>query len=304
MSKIRIIVFSFVLVCISGLTLCLAQSPNFDSTLHTVDPVDVSISERLKRQFKYASDLSLVFYQDQSTHIDSILYSVDLIDDSKDDLFKRHFDTWVKLIHDYNVNQNREYENYFELLDDPTKRDSTLNVIAQSNSLKYGFQPARNKLPINNIYLRRIMSVLEILYDYDFKGKSFLFSSDNYGPHRPGIYNIEVLPLLRMYLSDAPNIDADWLYDKWVTVVTPQVAEAYTSLYDNERHELDSISRARGYKDKSGHPLTIFLSENDDVVKYFPDSKYVKYLIQSEDYSSVDKIRGSLKHSENKVKAK
>jgi len=207
---------------------------------------------------------------------DSIQYKMmfDLIDGDGIE-FKHQFDSLVKVMYEFNI--SRTYH----------------NIRPDAGQLQMDIKDFRN-YPLHREYTKRIFKVLTALYDYDFN-EELKSESPFLQQLYPQINVRNTTALLEMYLSDAPRIDADWLYDKWVKALTWDVMWYRESLYQQEREAIESISKLKGYPSLISYFGEVVNDRNKSLKKYFPDSKYLDCMEKMYFDSEVDSIYGILK---------
>jgi len=219
---------------------------------------------------------------------DSIEYrwTYDLIDGARGEVFKQHFDSIVNTMYEYSLTQNNRNRQVSDSLsaDIPT---TALKSLSKNEATESSY-------PVHEAYIARIMPVLEILYDY-----RYLSQSDTLTPYltgeRPGLESPKIIPLLRMYLSDAPDIDADWLYEQWRKIVKRDVMQHRKILYQKEAETLQTISNLKGYTDSNGNPLNVFDATSEEVKKHFPWSAWWECLDGINNLKPVLEIKGALR---------
>ncbi len=228
-------------------------------------------------------------------HSSEYRFTYDLIDESKGKEFKHQFDSLVKVMYDYNLEFNRLYEEALDSLGHFADLDSIYKYM-YGPDYKMG-SPYSGEMPRE--YEQRILTLLEELYDYTIKGM----------PYHPGgslpPNSYFVAPLYEMYLYDAPDIDADWLYDKWLKVLRPSVENDWSFVYSVELDIMQSIADKKGYSGRDGTPLIILFEADSDldsdynvVQELFPDSKWIECIKKVFCYDKSDDFRGILKHKD------
>ncbi len=204
----------------------------------------------------------------------------DLIEGKGKEL-KKEFDSLVNVMYEYNLTQNNRNR----------QLSDSYNETIESSS------------PVHKAYIARIMPVLEILYDYRYTpewGTLRPYLTEE----RPGIDSDRTLPLLKMYLSDAPDIDADWLYDQWCKIIRRNVMQHRLVVYYIEARTIQKISEAKGYTDSTGNPLQIFEADPNEIKRKFPRSAWAKCLEQMYDLDPIVNIIGALKNRQTAISGK
>lgn len=224
----------------------------------------------------------------------SRLYSLtfDLIDDTKGEAFKMQFDSLANVLYEYTVKKHKLYHEVIIPITLNSRTDTLYKTVFGrdiSNPIIL-----EEKVPLQ--YERRILEVLKVLYDFDMGIDPRFYDHGRLLDRWPSI----LLPLLAEYLNDAPDIDADWLYEMWVRIHAPSVMQERLPLYENEMEVLRNIAREKGYTNSiDGHALIVSIVEIADLKKYFPNSMWVKCVVEAYEKDTND-IRGILKQKNNK----